>query len=72
MAFHGGCDKGSPRLRWLLTIHWLRLPHPATAIGWVLLAAYLGGTLPLFVAAARWMTMRDMPRILSRGRGAGS
>ena len=21
MAFHGGCDKGSPRLRWLLTIH---------------------------------------------------
>ncbi|NBV47051.1 MAG: apolipoprotein N-acyltransferase [Planctomycetia bacterium] len=47
---------GAGFLHWLLTIHWLRLPHPATAIGWVLLAAYLGGTLPLFVAAGRWMT----------------
>ncbi len=38
---------------WLATIHWLRLPHPATAIGWVALSCYLGLALPLFVAAAR-------------------
>ncbi len=45
-------------LHWLLTLHWLRLPHPATAIGWVFLAAYLGCQVPLFVLAARWMTSR--------------
>jgi len=38
---------------WLATIHWLRLPHPATSIGWVALSAYLGLYLPLFVALAR-------------------
>jgi apolipoprotein N-acyltransferase len=39
---------------WLLAIHWLRLPHPpATAVGWVLLSAYLGCYLPLFIATAR-------------------
>ena len=27
---------------WLAVLHWLRLPHPATSIGWVVLAAYLG------------------------------
>ena len=26
-------------VHWLLTIHWLRLPHPATSIGWVALSA---------------------------------
>ena len=38
---------------WLATIHWLRLPHPATSIGWVALSAYLACYLPLFVAIAR-------------------
>jgi len=38
---------------WLATIHWLRLPHPATAIGWVTLSAYLAIYLPLFVVIAR-------------------
>ena len=38
---------------WLATIHWLRLPHPATALGWLALSAYLGIYLPLFVAVAR-------------------
>ena len=39
---------------WLLAIHWLRLPHPpATAVGWVLLSAYLACYLPLFVWSAR-------------------
>jgi len=38
---------------WLATIHWLRLPHPATALGWVALSAYLGIYLPAFVAIAR-------------------
>src|SRR5210317_1554280 len=36
-------------LHWLATIHWLRLPHPATSIGWLLLSAYLAVYLPLFV-----------------------
>lgn len=40
---------------WLLAIHWLRLPHPATSIGWVALAAYLALYLPLFVWGARRM-----------------
>jgi apolipoprotein N-acyltransferase len=38
---------------WLATIHWLRLPHPATAIGWVALSAYLAAYVPLFVWVAR-------------------
>jgi len=41
-------------VHWLLTIHWLRLPHPATSIGWVALSAYLAAYLPLFV----WGTAR--------------
>ncbi len=40
-------------VHWLFTIHWLRLPHPATSIGWVALAAYLACYVPLFVWAAR-------------------
>ena len=40
-------------LHWLFTIHWLRLPHPATSIGWVALAAYLACYVPLFIWAAR-------------------
>jgi apolipoprotein N-acyltransferase len=43
---------------WLATIHWLRLPHPATSIGWVALSAYLGLFLPLFVAVARCLVHR--------------
>ena len=45
-------------LHWLLAIHWLRLPHPATSIGWVALAAYLGCYLPLFIWAARRLVYR--------------
>jgi len=46
-------------LYWLLAIHWLRLPHPpATAVGWVLLSAYLACYLPLFVWAARRLVHR--------------
>jgi apolipoprotein N-acyltransferase len=40
-------------VHWLFTIHWLRLPHPATGIGWVALSAYLAVFLPLFVWLAR-------------------
>jgi apolipoprotein N-acyltransferase len=43
---------------WLLAIHWLRLPHPATSIGWVALAAYLAGYVPLFVWMARTLVHR--------------
>ncbi|QDU90894.1 Apolipoprotein N-acyltransferase [Pirellulimonas nuda] len=38
---------------WLLTLHWICLPHPLTPIGLVFLAAYLGCYLPAFVAVSR-------------------
>jgi apolipoprotein N-acyltransferase len=38
---------------WMATLHWLRLPHPATSIGWVALSLYLGIYLPVFVGLAR-------------------
>ena len=45
-------------VHWLLTIHWLRLPHPATSIGWVALSAYLAIYVPLFVWGTRRMVTR--------------
>ena len=38
---------------WLLSVHWIRLPHPLNYLAWVVLASYLGVYLPLFVALAR-------------------
>lgn len=38
---------------WLLAIHWLRLPHPATSLGWLALSAYLACYLPVFVGLSR-------------------
>ena len=43
---------------WLATIHWLRLPHPATALGWVALSAYLACYPPAFVWLARRLVHR--------------
>ncbi len=43
---------------WLATIHWLRLPHPATSLGWVFLSAYLAVYLPVFVWSARLLMRR--------------
>ncbi|MFV2066780.1 MAG: apolipoprotein N-acyltransferase [Pirellulales bacterium] len=40
-------------LFWLLTLHWLRLPHRATFVGWFALAGYLAVYLPAFVAFSR-------------------
>jgi apolipoprotein N-acyltransferase len=45
-------------LHWLLAIHWLRLPHPATSIGWIALSAYLAAYVPLFVWWARMLVHR--------------
>jgi apolipoprotein N-acyltransferase len=45
-------------LHWMLAIHWLRLPHPATSIGWVALSAYLAAYLPLFIWVARRLVHR--------------
>lgn len=45
-------------LHWLATIHWLRLPHPATSIGWVLLASYLAAYVPAFIWLARRLVHR--------------
>jgi apolipoprotein N-acyltransferase len=38
---------------WMMTVHWLRLPHPATSLGWLALAAYLAFYLPVFVGLSR-------------------
>lgn len=38
---------------WLGVLHWLRLPHPATSLGWLALCAYLGCYLPVFVGLSR-------------------
>ncbi|MFM8735095.1 MAG: apolipoprotein N-acyltransferase [Pirellulales bacterium] len=45
-------------VHWLAAIHWLRLPHPATSIGWLLLSAYLAAYAPLFVWLARRLVHR--------------
>ncbi len=45
-------------VHWLLTIHWLRLPHPATSIGWVALSAYLALSVPLFIWGTRRLVAR--------------
>ncbi len=38
---------------WLAALHWLRLPHPATSLGWVALSFYFAFYLPAFVALSR-------------------
>jgi apolipoprotein N-acyltransferase len=40
-------------LFWLGVLQWLRLPHPATSIGWLALSFYLGCYLPIFVGLTR-------------------
>ena len=45
-------------VHWLATIHWLRLPHPATSLGWVFLSAYLASYLPLFIWSASLLIRR--------------
>ncbi len=46
-------------IHWLLAIHWLRLPHPATALGWVALSAYLALFVVLFIWATRRLVHRS-------------
>lgn len=38
---------------WLLTVHWIRLPHPLNYLAWIVLASYLGIYLPVFVGLSR-------------------
>jgi len=53
-------------IHWLLTIHWLRLPHPATSIGWVALSAYLAAFVVLFLWATRRLVhRRGWPLVLA-------
>ncbi len=40
-------------LFWMAALHWLRLPHPATSIGWVALSFYFAFYIPVFVALSR-------------------
>lgn len=48
-------------LYWLLTVHWVRLPHPLTPLGWAPLAAYLGLYPMGMVAAVRLGRRRGVP-----------
>jgi len=38
---------------WMGALHWLRLPHPVTSIGWVALSFYFAFYVPLFVGLSR-------------------
>ena len=38
---------------WLLAVHWLRLPHRATSLGWLAMAFCLAFYLPVFVGLTR-------------------
>lgn len=38
---------------WLATLHWLRLPDPATRYGWIALAFYYGFYIPVFIGLSR-------------------
>lgn len=40
-------------LFWLAALHWLRLPHPATSLGWFALSFYFAFYLPVFVGLSR-------------------
>ena len=44
---------GAGFLFWFAILHWIRMPHPATSIGWVALSGYLAFYLPLYVGLAR-------------------
>lgn len=50
---------------WLLTVHWIRLPHPLNYFAWIALTAYLGLYLPVFVALSRVGVVRwRLPLVL--------
>ncbi len=38
---------------WMAALHWLRLPHPATSLGWFALSFYFAFYLPAFIALSR-------------------
>ena len=51
---------------WMGALHWLRLPHPATSIGWVALSFYFAFYVPVFVGLSRVAVHRlRMPVILA-------
>jgi apolipoprotein N-acyltransferase len=51
---------------WMGALHWLRLPHPATIVGWVVLSFYFAFYIPVFVGLARVAVHRlHMPVILA-------
>ena len=51
---------------WMAALHWLRLPDPATSIGWVALSFYFAFYLPTFVGLARVAVHRfHIPVILA-------
>ncbi|HWB10936.1 MAG TPA: apolipoprotein N-acyltransferase [Pirellulales bacterium] len=51
---------------WFPVLHWLRLPHPITIVGWLALSIYLALYLPTFVAICRVAVHRlRLPLILA-------
>lgn len=45
---------------WMLTLHWLRLPHPLTIYGWPLLCGYFAVYLTLFIGVCRTIMHRTL------------
>lgn len=43
---------------WIPVLHWLRLPHPATSVGWLALSIYLAFYVPVLVALVRVASAR--------------
>ncbi len=43
---------------WLMSIHWIRLPHPLLYLGWFALSGYLAVYVPIFVGLSRVATHR--------------
>lgn len=53
-------------LFWLVTLHWLRYPHPLVTIGWIALSFYLAFYLPVFIAIGRAAVHRfKIPSVLA-------
>jgi apolipoprotein N-acyltransferase len=51
---------------WMGVLHWLRLPHPATSVGWVALSFYFAFYITAFVALTRLAVHRfGFPLVLA-------
>src|SRR5688500_14195248 len=52
-------------LFYLLSAHWLRLPHPALYLGWLAMAVYMGIYAPLLVGLVRIAVRRGISIVVA-------